>query len=266
MRSVYPKNGRDGKQQICDLRIPRDVKAVLLTVYSHTNHAIGEAWPSLKTLSAKTGYSRRGLQYLLRRLERGKMLRVRTRSRVTNRQTSNGYRLLCVNHQEASQARVKNGSTSCTPLKVSKKGLKERKLLPVQVDIVLLREEYMRERKRIDRLKADFLKESETFRKNMRQAWALVGEFKALPRDQRRFNALIFKDFAQSSRSEIPFRMACERLHIRWRMKSQKVKIVKEELRGKASASTRPKKKGRHPENYAHLGGYEETYVRDCWA
>ena len=199
---------RSATEQISQLPLRWNQRQALLAINYWTNHCTGESFPSLSRLARDLGFSRRGLQYMLRRLERDGYMQTIPRVRPhTCRQTSNGYRLRCVNHQEASQARVKNGSTSCTPLKVSKT-LKEGKEKYYRLrDLLSLKVRNRRERSYAGEM------ESSRFRAVMAKVWKLTGTFLQTPRADRKLLAWQYMKEAQKSQA---YRFACARLRLNW--------------------------------------------------
>jgi hypothetical protein len=55
---------------VWELELPRDEKLVLLAYADHANPSGGSIFPSVATIAHKTGYSRRSVQAITRRLER----------------------------------------------------------------------------------------------------------------------------------------------------------------------------------------------------
>ena len=74
------------------LTVKPSTKLVAVAIASHAGASSGLAWPSLATLAAETGLSRRQIVYSVRDLERGGHLTI-TRLRVGKVNTSNRYRL-----------------------------------------------------------------------------------------------------------------------------------------------------------------------------
>ena len=74
------------------LKVKPSTKLVAVAICSHTGSTSGLAWPSLSTLSAETGLSRRQIVYSVRDLERGGHLTI-TRLRVGKANRANRYRI-----------------------------------------------------------------------------------------------------------------------------------------------------------------------------
>ena len=74
------------------LKVKPSTKLVAVAIASHAGATSGLSWPSLGTLSAETGLSRRQVVYSVRALERGGHLTI-TRLRVGKVNRSNRYRI-----------------------------------------------------------------------------------------------------------------------------------------------------------------------------
>ena len=74
------------------LKVKPSSKLVAVAIASHAGATSGLAWPSLSTLSAETGLSRRQIVYSVRDLERGGHLTI-TRLRVGKANRANRYRI-----------------------------------------------------------------------------------------------------------------------------------------------------------------------------
>ena len=74
------------------LKVKPSTKLVAVAIASHAGASSGLSWPSLGTLSAETGLSRRQIVYSVRDLERGGHLTI-TRLRVGKVNRANRYRI-----------------------------------------------------------------------------------------------------------------------------------------------------------------------------
>ena len=74
------------------LSVRPSTKLVAVAIASHAGASTGLAWPSLATIAATTGLSRRQVVYAIHALEAGEHLAV-TRLKVGKKNASNRYRL-----------------------------------------------------------------------------------------------------------------------------------------------------------------------------